>query len=75
MFVPASGIPISAAKIGAAVQVSFPTQTGVLYRVFYRTDLTGGNWSLLTTVLGDGSAKTVSDPAPDLQRYYKIVAP
>ena len=75
MFVPATGIPVSAVKSDANVQVSFPTQTGVVYRVFYQTGLTSGTWSLLTTVLGDGSVKTVSEPATSLQRYYKVVAP
>ncbi|HEY9175842.1 MAG TPA: hypothetical protein VI136_26480 [Verrucomicrobiae bacterium] len=75
MFVPASGIPLSAAKVGGSVQLSFPTQAGVVYRVFQRTDVHNGAWSLLTTVLGDGSVKTVNDPATTLQRFYKVVAP
>ena len=51
MLVPASGITLTAARSGGNVVLSFPTQTGVNYRVFYRPDLTTGNWTLLTTVL------------------------
>ena len=49
MLVPASGITLSAARSGRNVNISFPTQDGAAYRVFYRTDLTTGNWMLLTT--------------------------
>lgn len=75
MFVPAVGIPLSATKVGANVQVSFATQTGVVYRVFYRTSVASGDWTLLTTVLGNGAVQSVSDPASGAQRYYKVVAP
>lgn len=75
MFVPASGIQLSAAKAGHDVRISFPTQAGVVYRVFSRTGLNNGAWSLLTTVLGDGSVRAVNDPAANLQRTYRVVAP
>ena len=55
--------------------ISFPTQAGVSYRVFYRDNLNVGNWVLLTTVVGDGTVKSVSDPATSAGRFYKIVAP
>ncbi len=59
MLVPASGITLSAASSGSYVGISFPTQAGAAYRVFYRADLTAGNWILLNTLIGDGTAISV----------------
>jgi len=75
MFVPASGITLTASRSGANTVISFPTQPGVVYRVFYRTDLTQGNWTLLTTVLGNGTTKSASDSTSATQRFYKVVSP
>jgi hypothetical protein len=75
MLVPASGINLSAARTGNKVGISFPTQPGATYRVFYRTSLTAGNWMLLTGVLGDGTQKSVSDPLTGNQRFYEVTSP
>jgi hypothetical protein len=75
MLVRASGITLSAAKSGSNINISFPTQNGASYRVFSRTDLNTGNWLLLTTVLGDGTVKTVSSPATGSPRFYKVTSP
>jgi hypothetical protein len=76
MLVPAAGITLTAAHSGGNVVLSFPSQAGVNYRVFSRTNLIAGNWTLLTTVLGNGSVKSVSDPTTGSpQRFYKVTAP
>lgn len=75
MLVPTSGITIKATRSGSNNLISFPTQPGVVYRVFYRTDLVSGNWTLLTSVLGDGTTKSASDSTTDSQRFYKVVSP
>jgi len=75
MFVPASGITLSATRSAGNITLSFPTQAGVDYRVFYRTSLSTGNWVLLTTVPGTGTVQQVSDPATGGPRYYEVVAP
>ena len=75
MLVPASGITLSAAGSGSNVSISFPTQAGATYRVFYRANLTTGNWILLATMLGDGTVKSVSDPLTGSQRFYKMTSP
>jgi hypothetical protein len=72
MLVPASGIALSAARSGSNVSISFPTQLDAIYKVFYRANLTTGNWILLTSVLGDGTVKSVSDPLTGSQRFYKV---
>jgi hypothetical protein len=57
------------------VIISFPSQAGGIYRVFYRDNLSAGEWSLLTSVLGDGTVKSVNDLATATGRFYKVVAP
>jgi hypothetical protein len=47
----------------------------VAYRVFYRTNLTAGNWTLLITVVGSGAVTPVSDPGTGTSRFYKVTAP
>jgi len=76
MFVPAAGIRLTAARSGTNNVLAFPTQAGVDYRVFYRTSLTTGNWTLLTTVPGNGAVQHVSDPfTASGSRFYEVVAP
>jgi hypothetical protein len=75
MLVPVQSIEISAAKSGGNIVISFPTQVGAIYQIFYKTSLTSGNWTLLTTVPGDGTVKSVSDPATGNPRYYKMTSP
>ena len=76
MLVPASGINLSAARVGGNVGISFPTQVGATYRVFYRTNLTTGDWIYLTTALGNGTQTTVSDyPMAGSVRFYKVTSP
>ena len=76
MLVPASGITLSATRSDSNVVISFPTQAGSSYRVFYRADLSAGSWALLTTVPGDGTVKSVSNSvAGSNQRFYKVTSP
>ena len=75
MLVPAGGITLTATQSAGQIALSFPTQAGASYRVFYRTDLSSGNWTLLTTVLGNGAVKSVNDPVAGTNRFYKVTAP
>ena len=75
MLVPAGGITLRAASSAGNTVLSFPSQNGVSYRVFYRTNLTIGNWTLLTAVLGNGAVKSVSDLANGTSRFYKVTSP
>jgi hypothetical protein len=75
MFVPASGITLTATPSAGNTVLSFPSQAGVAYRVFSRSSLTAGNWTLLTTVVGTGAITTVNDPATGTSRFYKVTAP
>jgi hypothetical protein len=75
MLVPASGITLTVARSGANIVLSFPTQSGLNYRIFYETSLASGNWNLLTTVPGTGSVVHVNDPITVAPRFYKVVSP
>jgi hypothetical protein len=75
MLVPASGLALSAQRVGGSTTLSFPTQAGVEYRVFYRTNLTAGSWTLLTSVMGNGAVQSVGDTSAAASRFYKVVAP
>jgi len=69
------GVSLKATASGGNTLLSFPTQNGVAYRVFYRTNLTAGNWTLLSTVMGNGATNTVTDPAVGAGRFYRVTAP
>jgi hypothetical protein len=75
MLVPTSGINLSASKLGANAVISFPTQAGVVYRVFSSADLNSGGWNVLTNVLGNGRVQSVTIPATSAAQFYKVTAP
>ncbi len=75
MLVPAQGISISATASGGNTVISFSTAAGLSYRVLYTSSLSSPNWVVLATVPGDGTVKSVSDPATGSQRFYKVVSP
>lgn len=69
-----SSFSLTITRSGADVVVSFPTESGFNYDLEYKTQLTAGNWSQLTTVPGDGSTRSVSDPLTDTPRFYRVAA-
>jgi hypothetical protein len=75
MLVPASGITVKAARSDGNSVLSFATQAGITYWVLYRDDLFSNSWNVLTTVVGDGTNKTVTDSLTKSRRFYKVVVP
>jgi|GEM_PF-1069972 len=75
MLVPAAGITLSAAAQAGNAVISFPTQNGVVYSVFYRDAVGSGSWTLLTKTLGNGSVETVNDAASGSARFYMVTSP
>jgi hypothetical protein len=75
MLVPAAGVRVSASRQGANASISFPTQSGVVYRVFARDALGSGVWGLQTSVLGTGSVESVSVPIGAAAQFYMVTAP
>jgi hypothetical protein len=64
--------PISAAKSGGNVNLSFPTVINHSYSVQYKTNLTDTTWSNLSTNSGTGNTITVPDPTGSAQRFYRL---
>lgn len=75
MLVPVTSINISATTSGGNAVISFPTLAGSSYRVLSNSSLTSGSWSVVATVTGNGSMKTVSTPATGSQMFFKVVSP
>jgi len=68
----ASSPTIVASKSGSNISMSFPTQTGYAYTVQYRTNLSVGAWSTLTTTNGTGANAVVTDSLGGAQRFYRV---
>jgi len=64
---------VAAARNGANIELSFATLYGPNYQVYFKTDLFESAWhTLVLPVPGDGTVKTVSDPAGGGQRFYIV---
>lgn len=58
---------------GTTFSGSFQTENGVTYAVEYKDDLNAPTWTLLTTIVGDGTVKPFTDPGPlPAARFYQI---
>jgi hypothetical protein len=61
---------------GGSFSASFQTQSGITYTVEYKDDFNTALWTTLTTVDGDGSVKSFTDPgASGPQRFYRLIVP
>ena len=64
---------VTATMNGANVQLSFATLYGPMYQVYYKSELSEATWHTLgVPVTGDGTVKTVSDPASAGHRFYIV---
>jgi hypothetical protein len=75
MLVAVTDVSLSATIQDNAVVISFPTLPGMNYQILHRDRLVAEDWTLLESVLGDGSVLSVSDPLTAGQRFYQLVAP
>jgi hypothetical protein len=76
MLVPVASAPpavtLTAAHVGANIQVSFNTASGFTYQVQWKANLTDATWtSLGAPIAGDGTIKSVSDPI-GTSRFYRV---
>jgi hypothetical protein len=61
--------------MGGSFSGSFQTQNGFSYEVQFKNNLNETMWQTLTTIAGDGTVKTFTDPGPaGASRFYQIVA-
>ncbi len=68
-------ITVSAAAVGGNIVISFPTKAGQSYRIFSKTALGSGTSTLVSTVGGDGTVKSVSLPESGTQKFYQVTSP
>lgn len=59
---------------GKSINLTFDTQTGLTYTVYYKDDLANAAWTQLgSSVAGDGSTHSVSDSTSGSHRYYRLM--
>ncbi len=68
----ANSVTITATRNGSNINLSFPTQMGFTYTVYYKNSLSDSTWSTLTSVSGDGTVKTVNDGLTGTARFYRV---
>jgi hypothetical protein len=68
------GAPTVAATLAAGqIELTFPTVTGVTYRVEARSSLGGGTWTPEgTAVVGNGSAASVKLSTSDDAKFFRV---
>jgi hypothetical protein len=69
--VPQAGT-LNATLSGGNLALSFATQSGFNYTVQYKTHLTDANWTVLGSVAGDGTVKSMNDAATQGSRFYRL---
>jgi hypothetical protein len=55
------------------LSLSFDTTAGLTYVVQGSDSLNPSNWQTLKELAGDGGTKTISDPATQPRRFYRIL--
>lgn len=51
---------------------SFDTESGLTYFVEYKNNLNDPTWTLLDTIAGDGTTRTINDPEVRAHRFYRV---
>jgi hypothetical protein len=78
MLTPASApslFHVSVARSQSEVQLSFPTQWGHNYAVWYSDNLASGIWTQVgTNIPGDGISQVIGVPVSGNQAYYRVSA-
>jgi uncharacterized repeat protein (TIGR01451 family) len=73
VLVPVSPTITTPVLSGGTAGFSIATEVGVSYKVYYKNSLADADWTLLTTVVGDGTEKPVTDPGPlPPTRFYTV---
>ena len=62
--------------VGSNFQFQFLSQSGFNHSILYRTNLVSGNWQTNSTIVGDGTLKTITVPlsvfAPSQQGFIRV---
>ena len=62
-------------EVSGSLAFELMTEPGQSYTVEYTDTLPSSNWQTLTTITGDGTIRTVSDPASFPARFYRVRTP
>jgi hypothetical protein len=77
MLVPPSTVAMTPSISGASFVLSFPTQSGFAYTVYYKDDLAAATWTQLpgggNPVTGNGLTQSVTDTLTPTHRFYQLV--
>jgi Concanavalin A-like lectin/glucanases superfamily len=66
-------VNLTAALVGGNIKLSFPTQNGGTYTIFYKINLTDPTWTQLgAQVTGNGSTMSVMDTTVGSSRFYRL---
>jgi hypothetical protein len=66
-------VSLQAALNGSNLNLGFSTETGFNYTVLYKSQLSDATWTVLSTVVGDGTVKSIADPVTaGAGRFYKL---
>jgi hypothetical protein len=71
-FILTAPLKLKANASGGNFVLSFGTQPGFNYTVQSKTNLSDASWSAVSTVSGDGTTKSVSDPKSGPSRFYRL---
>ena len=55
--------------------VSFPTEDSIAYHVEFKRGLADTNWSLLTTISGNGSPQSFTNPMTNTAQFFRVIVP
>jgi hypothetical protein len=71
-----NAVPINATISGGNVNLSFLTQSGYTYTIYYKTNLSDTAWTQLTgggnPVTGNGLTQTITDNPNQGHRFYRL---
>lgn len=67
-----TSVSITPSLSGGDINLSFPTETGFVYTVQYKVNLTDVSWSTLAVTNGTGSTAVVLDSIGGTQRFYQL---
>ncbi len=68
-------VALSISRTGTTTTISFPSTTGVTYKLYYASsaNLPFASWSSQpATISGDGSTKSFTDTTTDARRFYRV---
>jgi beta-glucanase (GH16 family) len=65
-------LALSTTKTNDLLRISFATFLGQTYQIESKNILSDANWQVLTNLIGNGAANTVTDTLGTGQRYYRV---